>query len=99
MISDTDFSSYADDNTIYDSRNSIDDVISSLKESSEKLFQWLSNNQMKENTDKCHLIVSDDEPIEIWVRESLIKNSNCEKLLGVKIGNKLTFWYSCQRSL
>ena len=39
VISDTDFSSYADDNTIYDSRNSIDDVISSLKESSEKLFQ------------------------------------------------------------
>ena len=30
VISDTDFSSYADDNTIYDSGNSIDEVISSL---------------------------------------------------------------------
>ena len=39
VISDTEFSSYVDDNTIYDSGNSIDDVISSLKESSEKLFQ------------------------------------------------------------
>ena len=32
VISDTDYSSYADDNTIYDSGNSIDEVISSLQE-------------------------------------------------------------------
>ena len=42
---------------------------------------------MKGNTDKCHLIVSTDEPIEIRVGESLIKNSTCEKLLGIKIDN------------
>ena len=65
VINDTDFSSYADDNTIYDSGNSIDEVISSLQVSAEKLFQWFSNNQMKGNTEKCHLIVSTDEPIEI----------------------------------
>ena len=57
VISATDFSGYADDNTIYDSGNSIDEVISSLQESAEKLFQWFSHNQMKGNTDKCHLIV------------------------------------------
>ena len=91
MISDTDYSSYADDNTIYDSGNSIDEVISSLQESAEKLFQWFSHDQMKGNTDKCHLIVSIDEPIEIRVGESLIKSSTCEKLLGVKIDNKLNF--------
>ena len=66
-------------------------VISSLQESAEKLFQWFSHNQMKGNTDKCHLIVSTDEPIEIRVGESLIKNNICEKLLGVKIDNKLNF--------
>ena len=79
VISNTDFFSYADDNTIYDSDNSIDDVISSLQESAEKLFQWLSHNQMKGTIDKCHLIVSTDEPIEIRVGESLIKSSTCEK--------------------
>ena len=91
VISDTDFCSYADDNTVYNSGNSIDEVISSLQESAEKLFQWISHNQMKENTDKYHLIVSTDEPIEIRVGESLIKNNICEKLLGVKIDNKLNF--------
>ena len=42
-------------------------------------------------TDKCHLIVSTDEPIEIRVGESLIKNGTQKKLLGVKIENKLNF--------
>ena len=60
VISDTDFSSYADDNTVYNSGNSIDKIISSLQESAEKLFQWSSHNQMKGNTDKCHLTVSTD---------------------------------------
>ena len=91
MISDTDFSSYADDNTIYESGNSIDDEISSLQESAQKLFKWFSHNQMKENTNKCHLIVSIDEPKEIRVGESLIKNSTCGKLLGVKTDSKLNF--------
>ena len=87
MISDTDFSSHANCNTIYDSGKSIDEVILSLQVSAEKLFQWFSNDQMNRNTDKYHLIVSTDEPIEIRVGESLIKCSNCEKLLGVKIDN------------
>ena len=76
VINNSDFSSYVEDNTIYDSGNSIDDVISSLQESAEKLFQWFSHNQMKGNTDKCHLIVSTDEPIEIGVGESLIKKQH-----------------------
>ena len=94
VINDTDFSSYADDDTVYDSGNSINEVISSLQESAEKLFKWFSHNEIKGNTDKCHLIVSTNEPIKIRVGESLIKNSTCEKFLGVKIvkiDNKLNF--------
>ena len=53
------------------------------------MFQWFSHNHMKGNTD--NLLVSTDEPIDIRVGESLIKNSTCEKLLGVKIDNKLNF--------
>ena len=47
VISDTDSSSYVDYNTAYDSGNIIYDVISSLQESAEKLFQSFSHNQMK----------------------------------------------------
>ena len=91
VVKDTDFASCADDNTIYDIGDSINDVIASLQDSSEKLFQWFSDNQLKGNTDKCRLIVSSDDPTEIQVGESVIKNTTCEKLLGVKIDNKLNF--------
>ena len=91
MLKDTDFASYADDNTVYDIGDSINDVTASLQDSSEKLFQWFSDNQLKGNTDKCHSIVSSDDPTEIQVRESVIKKTTCEKLLGIKIDNKLTF--------
>ena len=48
-------------------------------------------NQIKGNTDKCHLIVGTDEPIEILVGGSLIKSRTCEKLLDVKIYSKFNF--------
>ena len=65
VVKGTDFASYADDNTIYDIGESINDVIASLQDSSEKLFQCFSDNQLKGNTGKCYLIASSDDPAEI----------------------------------
>ena len=86
-----DFASCADDNTIYQLGRTVDDVINGLQVSEKKLFQWFSDNQMKGNTDKCHLIMSANSATELQIGDSLIKTSNCEKLLGVKIDYKLTF--------
>ena len=90
VLKDTDFR-YVDDNTIYNIGDSINDVIASLQDSSEKLFQWFSDNQLKGNTDKCHLVISSDDPTEIQLGESVIKNTTCEMLLGIKIDDNLTF--------
>ena len=46
---------------------------------------------MKGNTDKYHFIISSNNSSEIKIWNSLIKSSNCEKFLGVKINTKLTF--------
>ena len=46
---------------------------------------------MKGNTDKCHLILSKVNDGEIRVGESLIKNTSCDKFLGVKIDQHLNF--------
>ena len=46
---------------------------------------------MKGNTNKCHLIMSIENAPELEIGDSLIKTSNCEKLLGVNIDYKLTF--------
>ena len=52
-----DFASYADDNTSYVTGNDVNEVIDSLKESSDELFYWLADNQMKASPDKCHLLI------------------------------------------
>ena len=72
-VQNVDFASYADDNTIYDAGENIDEIIFSLQESSKKLFKWFADNQMKTNEDKCHLIVSANELTEIQIRDFSIK--------------------------
>ena len=90
-MKETEFTSNADDSTLYDAGNTIEDIISSLKESSKKNFKWFSNNQMQGTSEKCHLILSTNEPAQIEIGETLIESTNCEKLLGVKIESKLSF--------
>ena len=46
---------------------------------------------MKGNTDKWYLLLSKDESPEIHIRDSIIKSSTCEKLLGLKNDSKLHF--------
>ena len=90
-MKDIDFASYADDNTPYVSSDSIEDVIRILENDSIKLFKWFSDNMMKANKDKCHLIVSSNEHVSMKLDNIEIENSNCERLLGVKIDSKLNF--------
>ena len=54
----TNFASFADDNTPYALRGSVDDVIKSLEYNSINRFKWFLDNQMKANSDECHLITS-----------------------------------------
>lgn len=54
----------------------------SLQESS-KLFKEFADNQMKSNTNKCHLIVSINDIAETQVGDSSIKSSSSENVLGV----------------
>ena len=91
VVQNVDFAKCADDNTIYDAGDNIDEVIFSLQESSKKLFKWFADNQMKANEDKCHLIVSTNELTEIEIGDFTIKNSASEKLLCVNIDSKLNF--------
>ena len=86
-----DFASYAEDSTIYDAGENMDEVMFSLQESSRKLFRWYADNQMKTNEDKCHLVVSTNELTEIQIGNFSVKNSGSEKLLGVNIDSKPNF--------
>ena len=87
----TDFASYADDNTTYVLGDSIDDVFKSLEDDSINLLKWFLDNQMKAKSDKCHLITSKQNCMNLKLGNMNIENSNCEKLLGVKVDNKVNF--------
>ena len=85
------FASYADDNTPYVSAENLADVIKSLEEDSIKLLQWFSDNQMKVNHDKCHLLVSCKNNVTMNASGFKIKNTECEQLLGIKVDCRLKF--------
>ena len=52
------------------------------------LFKWFSDNQMKTNFSKYHLVNKKDEVV-INLGETEIKNSEYEKLLGINVDTKL----------
>ena len=46
---------------------------------------------LKGNVNKCHLFANTDQEVSLNVDNFTIKNSECEKPLGVKFDSKLTF--------
>ena len=45
----------------------------------------------KRNKDKCYILMRKDKSAEIHIGETIIKISDFEKLLGIKIDSKLHF--------
>ena len=85
-----DIASYAD-NTPYTSDFKLEEVFQKLELTTSNLFEWFENNHMKASADKCHLLVTRDTDVTAKIGEFDVKNSSEEKLLGVKIDNKLSF--------
>ena len=91
IIKDIDIAGYGDDTTPFIVENNIENVIASLEQVSEDLFNWFKNNRLKSNADKCHVLVSTNKSIGVNIGNYTIDNSECEKLLGVKIDVNLNF--------
>ena len=91
VLKDIDIASYADDSTPFIVENNIDNVIASLEQVSDALFNWFKNNRLKNNVDKCHVLVSTNKPVGIKIGDYTIDNSECKKLLGVKTDINLNF--------
>ena len=91
FVEEVDIMSYADDNTPYVCSENVDVTLEKLEEVGKVLFEWFSNNFLKANADKCHLILSTDEPFSINIDNEVIKNSNNKKLLGINLNNRISF--------
>ena len=89
---DVNFAAYADDNTPYVCDKNLEVLLSKLQIYALKLHEWFSNNYMKINSDKCHLILSsNDENKNIELNGEVIKNTQVQKLFGVHIDYKSKF--------
>ena len=92
FIEESDVANYADDNSAYACKEDIHSVIKQLEKDSRTLLEWVTNNVLKANPDKFHLLLNSvDNNLSIIVDQHEIANSCNEKLLGVTIDNKLSF--------
>ena len=82
---------YADDTTPYTGGKKTLDVMTSLENCALVLFKWFENNLMKTNSDKSHLFLTTSMSSTANINGDIIKNSECEKLIGVAIDYKLNF--------
>ena len=76
----TEIASDADEKTPYPTRNY-------LKNFTNMLFKWFSNNHIVPNAGKYHLLTSTSDEVSVKIENETIKNSSQEKLLGTVIDN------------
>ena len=67
------------------------DVIKALEEMGEILVNRFSNNEMKLNTNKCHLLLNSQESNTLKIGDLHINDSLREKLLAITLDCKLKF--------
>ena len=80
-MNEIEFASYADNNTPYTSGQNIDAVIRTLENDADRLLKQFSNNQMKTNKNKCHLLLNNKERITMKIGETEIKTVTTKRYL------------------
>ena len=83
--------SSADDTTPYSCADDILSVITQLQSTASKLFSWFTNNHMKVNPGKCHILLSTKNATDVHLEGACITSSSCGKLLGITIDSDLKF--------
>ena len=91
FVKDSKITNYADDNTPYATEDSIEKLLETLEKETNILLEWFNFNEMKSNTDKCHLIIVNNQDKSIKIGKDVITSETRVKLLGVTIDNKLNF--------
>ena len=93
FVENSDLSSYADENTLYNSVSDLEKVKQTLRQDSQIITKWFYENYMVLNSEKCHFMCLGQNTVnEIFVYDKIeMKNSKEEKILRLIIDNKLRF--------
>ena len=90
IMEETSYANYVDENTPYVAAENLDEVIKSEGKDS-SCFSGSQIIKMTANRDKCHLLVSGKNKVTMNAGGFKIKNTECEKLLGIKVNCGLKF--------
>lgn len=85
---------FADDNTLYCCSNSLDKVINSLEAAVLNCLSWFRSNRLVANPSKfqCMFLGVDNiDGLSLSVGELTVFATNCVRLLGIDIDNRLKF--------
>ena len=99
FLNESKLANYADDASTYVCKKGIFPFLHALKSETEIVLNWFKVNEMKSNSDKCHLIVAENEHRPAYIsnnciyleQDELLHSEEIVKLLGLWIDNKLTF--------
>ena len=64
-------------------------IILTLEDAASKLFLWISQNYLRANPDKSHLILSDKKDRIIYIQPETIQNTKSKNLLGITFDSAL----------
>ena len=97
FIDKANIANFADDNSTYVIEDDIMKLLQTLEAETSKVLNWFKINEIKSNTDKCHLIVTDKKNRSytsnsyIHLGNEFLESEDSVKLLGVKIDKNLNF--------
>ena len=100
FLKESKLANYADDTSTYLSKEGIFPFLHALKSETSIVLNWFKTNEMKSNSDKCHMIVAENEHRPAYMsnaciyldeEKELLQNEKKVKLLGVWIDDKMTF--------
>ena len=97
FLNKTSIANYADDNTTHLIENDIITLLKILQDETSTVLNWFKLNEMKPNSDKCHLIVVNNKNINytsnnyVYLDNEFLENEDTVDLLGIKIDKKLDF--------
>ena len=92
-VRDLEYASFADDTTPYSCLPEMVAILEKLEKGIQSMFDWFSEDFLKANADKCHLIASSKVPADIQISDIKVTSQSRDKLLGIHIDNRLNFDY------
>ena len=84
---------FAVDNTIYSCGKDLNEIVTNLEIDLSRLFKWLAENGMVANPKKVQLIFlgfNRHSRLRLDIERNKVSATDCVKLLGVEIDNKLS---------